>query len=117
MRRFILFFLLAIILACRRCAAQSLLTAPLPQVTAEYPEAFKKAGIRKARCIFKDAHGILWIGTDYGLYRYDGTNVDYIYHQANNPNSLPDNVVITVCQDGAGNIWAGCLQGVVCIAP
>jgi len=67
----------------------------------DYPQALQKAGIKKVRCIFKDSRKLIWIGTENGLYRYDGTNVDVLQHDAANPHSLPHNTVVSITEDKA----------------
>jgi signal transduction histidine kinase/streptogramin lyase len=83
----------------------------------DYPQALQKAGVKKVRCIFKDSRKFIWIGTDYGLYRYDGTNIDILQHDASNPGSLPNNIVVSLTEDRHGHIWAGTLEGAADIDP
>jgi len=86
-------------------------------VIIDYPQILQKAGVKKVRCIFKDSRKFVWIGTENGLYRYDGTNVDLLQHNADKTQSLPDNTVISITEDHAGQIWAGTLEGVARIDP
>lgn len=83
----------------------------------DYPQPLQKAGVKKVRCIFKDSRNFIWIGTENGLYRYDGTNVDLLQHDPGNPHTLPDNVVVAITEDRQGQIWAGTLQGAVRMDP
>lgn len=55
--------------------------------------------------IFEDKAGFLWIGTDAGLARYDGKNMQIFQHQHGNKNSIADNTIYKITQDGKGNIW------------
>lgn len=55
--------------------------------------------------IFEDKTGFLWIGTDAGLARYDGKNMQIFQHQPDNKNSIADNTIYKITQDGKGNIW------------
>jgi len=80
-------------------------------VVTDYPEALQKAGVKNVRCIFKDSRKLLWIGTENGLYRYDGTNVDLLEHDADNPQTIPSNNIISLAEDKNGKVWAGTLQG------
>lgn len=86
-------------------------------VILDYPQALQKAGVKKVRCIFKDSRKFIWIGTENGLYRYDGTNVDVLQHDVAGPHSLPDNIVVSIAEDRQGYIWAGTLQGAAMIDP
>ncbi len=83
----------------------------------EQPEALQKAGVKRTRCIFKDSRGFIWIGTETGLYRFDGSNVDLLQHDADSPLALPNNIVVGLAEDKAGNIWAGTMHGVAEIDP
>lgn len=65
--------------------------------------------------IFQDSEGIYWIGnfvngglTKIDPYTKEVTNYKY---DSNNKNSLIDNVVRTIVEDGKGNIWIGTSEG------
>lgn len=52
--------------------------------------------------IFSDSHGYIWIGTTYGLNRYDS----YSYQNYFNSNvGLPDNDIRDIFEDPDGNVW------------
>jgi ligand-binding sensor domain-containing protein/two-component sensor histidine kinase len=55
--------------------------------------------------LFEDKTGFLWIGTDAGLARYDGKNIQIFQHQPDNKNSIADNNIYKITQDGKGHIW------------
>jgi ligand-binding sensor domain-containing protein/two-component sensor histidine kinase len=55
--------------------------------------------------LFEDKAGFLWIGTDAGLARYDGKNMQIFQHQPDNKNSIADNTIHKITQDGKGHIW------------
>ncbi|MBS1504664.1 MAG: hypothetical protein JST32_21570, partial [Bacteroidetes bacterium] len=86
-------------------------------VVVDYPQVLQKAGIKKVRCIFKDSRKFIWIGTENGLYRYDGTNLDLLQHDAANLHSLPQNTVVSLTEDHSGQIWAGTLEGAARVDP
>lgn len=52
-------------------------------------------------CILKDKFGYLWIGTEYGLNRYDGHSFEKFYFSDN----ITSNVSI-LAEDSMGNLWA-----------
>lgn len=114
---------IAIILLCSLSIAASaspigpLQTDSSKNVITDYPQILQKAGVKKVRCIFKDSRKFIWIGTENGLYRYDGTNVDILQHDAGNPHSLPHNTVVSIAEDRSGNIWTGTLEGAAKIDP
>ena len=59
--------------------------------------------------IAESADGVLWIGTNNGLNRYDKKTNTFTayYHDPNNSNSLSSSDICSVCIDQKGNIWAG----------
>lgn len=55
--------------------------------------------------IFRDSRGFLWIGTNMGFNRYDGTNIK-IYRNIKNDKSSPiHNKIMGMQEDTNGNIW------------
>src|SRR5450759_840644 len=48
----------------------------------------------KATTIIQDANGYLWIGTQEGLFRFDGQTVYTYLHEDNDENSLPTSKII-----------------------
>lgn len=82
------------------------------QFLPEKPAALERAGVKHVRCMLKDRAGLIWIGTSQGLYRFDGTNVDYIRHELNQPSTIPPKEINTIAEDAAGRIWIGTNQGV-----
>jgi signal transduction histidine kinase/ligand-binding sensor domain-containing protein/DNA-binding response OmpR family regulator len=59
----------------------------------------------------QDNYGFLWLGTDDGLYRYDGYSLRQYRHDPNNPRSLADNTVMVIYKDRAGILWLGTTYG------
>src|SRR2546423_8809109 len=98
-------------------SAQIVQTTSDPAIFYDQPEVLKKAGVKKVRCLFKDSRQLIWIGTENGLFRYDGTNVTYQYHQDGNKSSIPNNTIVNIAEDKKGNIWIGTLGGIGRINP
>src|SRR5574344_2663290 len=44
----------------------------------------------------QDSKGFMWIGTEYGLERFDGYNFTYYQHSKSNPLSLPENTITSI---------------------
>jgi ligand-binding sensor domain-containing protein len=59
------------------------------------------------RCVASAPNGLKWIGTDYGLASYDGTNWN-IYNTFNS--SIPDNSIRSLAVD-SNYIWVGTFNG------
>jgi len=62
-------------------------------------------------CIAQDAEGMIWVGTEYGLNRYDGYHFTCFLNDVKNPASLGYNLVSTVLCEGTGQIWVGTAKG------
>ncbi|MEO6284355.1 MAG: two-component regulator propeller domain-containing protein [Dyadobacter sp.] len=67
---------------------------------------------RKVYSLLHDREGFMWVGTNNGLNRYDGTHFVKFRHQRNNPHSLLNNQVYALCEDKRGRIWAAHENGV-----
>lgn len=57
------------------------------------------------KAILRDSHGFLWIGTEFGLNRYDGYGFKTFLAQPNIPNTMTANNVLGLQEDGLKNIW------------
>ena len=56
-------------------------------------------------CIFKDSRGYVWIGTPYGLNRYDGYRVKSYYSNLRDTTTMRDNYTDRVYEDIDGRLW------------
>jgi ligand-binding sensor domain-containing protein/serine phosphatase RsbU (regulator of sigma subunit) len=54
-----------------------------------------------------DKQGFLWIGTHYGLNRYDGYQAKMYRRNVRQANSLGSNRIISLFEDQKGNLWVG----------
>jgi signal transduction histidine kinase/ligand-binding sensor domain-containing protein/CheY-like chemotaxis protein len=66
---------------------------------------------KRVFALAQDNYGFLWLGTDDGLYRYDGYNLRHYSHEPGNPNSLTENMVMLIYKDRAGILWIGTPSG------
>jgi PAS domain S-box-containing protein len=57
--------------------------------------------------MLRDSRGFLWIGTDDGLDRYDGSRFKVYGHDPQDPHSLASPVAGALCLDGKGRLWVG----------
>lgn len=63
---------------------------------------------------YRDTKGYVWIGSDDGLHRFDGQNLESYRQQQDQPSSLPDNRITSQCYKGAGNdLWFTTHRGLV----
>ena len=58
-------------------------------------------------CVMQDSRGFLWIGTTYGLNRYDGYNFKTYKFNPDDPASLSGNNIFAICEDITGDLWIG----------
>ena len=61
--------------------------------------------------ICQDKEGYIWIGTEYGLNKYDGYRFTNFLHDRENPNSVSSNVISHLFQDAEGTLWVGTQMG------
>ena len=60
--------------------------------------------------VLQDSHGFIWIGTYDGLTRYDGYNFVNFKNDPLDPNSLSNNIVVSIIEDKQGYLWIGTAQ-------
>jgi ligand-binding sensor domain-containing protein len=58
-------------------------------------------------CIFQDSRGILWIGTEDGLNKYDGYTFDIYKPEQNDQFSISNPRILSICEDAESNLWIG----------
>lgn len=70
----------------------------------------------QVRAIYRDRRGSLWVGTYDGLFELKtaGDSVSIVHHYTHdpmNPNSLSDNICISIIEDSKGDMWVGTRDG------
>ncbi len=55
--------------------------------------------------LFQDSEGYIWIGTDNGLFRYDGYSCKVYRNRPGNTNTLGDNSISCIEEDSRHDIW------------
>jgi ligand-binding sensor domain-containing protein/signal transduction histidine kinase len=73
----------------------------------------QKDGLQSSnvRCITQDYQGFMWIGTEDGLHRYDGSSMVSYRHSNEDSLSLSSNYVLVLFEDSKKNLWVGTLDG------
>jgi ligand-binding sensor domain-containing protein/signal transduction histidine kinase len=64
------------------------------------------------RVVFQDSRGLIWIGTDNGLFRFEGTRIERI----DDGDAIPFVAIHAIDEDSQGRLWVGgsrllCLTG------
>jgi signal transduction histidine kinase/ligand-binding sensor domain-containing protein len=70
-----------------------------------------KIRIGKVQAIFKDSHGIIWVGSENGLFIL--RNGTWIFKGIEN--GLPERNVNSIVEDKKGNIWIGFSTSIACL--
>ena len=86
-----------------------LLPAHLFSQTTYLPHYTSKNGLASNNCyyILQDKKGFIWIATDNGLSRFDGTN----FQNFTIEDGLPDTQILQMKEDKSGRIWFFALNG------
>jgi two-component sensor histidine kinase/ligand-binding sensor domain-containing protein len=77
-------------------------------VAGQYVISIKRFGIedglshREVNAILKDKRGFIWVGTRYGINRFDGYSFTWYTSEKN---GLPFNNIKELAEDGEGNLW------------
>ncbi|CAM3329586.1 hybrid sensor histidine kinase/response regulator transcription factor [Zobellia roscoffensis] len=62
---------------------------------------------KKTNVVYEDHLGYLWLGTDSGLYRYDGHSLVENQYDVFDETSIPNNSINSIIEDSYGNLWIG----------
>lgn len=68
----------------------------------------------KVNCMIQDQKGIIWIGTEDGLNKYDGYHFSIYKRSDGDITSLSNNNIKSVYYDSEGNLWVGTMMGLQC---
>ncbi len=63
--------------------------------------------------IMQDSEGYVWVATEYGLNRTDGTGFTIYHHDPDDPESVKSNYVRTVYEDRSHSLRVGCINGLM----
>ena len=87
---------------CLIASAQTTLIPDMKFRRLDTPQGLSSSQIN---CIFKDSKGFVWIGTPYGLNRYDGYRVKTFYSNLRDTTTMRDNYTDRVFEDADGRLW------------
>lgn len=87
-------------------------TAKQPIIEFKPFNALSEITSSKTSVIVEDSIGFLWIGTEEGLFRFDGQNIYSYFMDVNNPRALPSNAITNLVIDKDNNLWIGTRTGI-----
>ena len=64
-------------------------------------------------CMVQDKYGYIWVGTEYGLSKFDGYRFTNYLHNEEDTTSITDNIISDLLVDKKGNLWIGCAKGLM----
>lgn len=67
--------------------------------------------VDKVTALAQDSSGFIWIGSEEGLFRYDGFTFKAFYAEQENPKTLPENIITKISVSSKGFIWVGTVGG------
>ena len=83
----------------------ALLAAVIPDMKFRRLDTRDGLSNSQVNCIFRDSRDNIWIGTAYGLNRYDGYRMKTFYSDKNDTTSMRDNYTDQIMEDGNGKLW------------
>ncbi len=64
--------------------------------------------------IFEDSRGFLWIGTHFGLSRFDGREFQNFFHHVDDEHTIADNEISSIDEDSNGTLWISLFNSGFC---
>jgi ligand-binding sensor domain-containing protein/signal transduction histidine kinase len=72
---------------------------------------------KRILCLLEDRIGFLWVGTEDGLYRYDGRQFREFRSYPADTSTLSHNYILSMAEGGDGRIWVGTRTGLCSYSP
>lgn len=93
--------------------------AQLPENKLAFETINDKKGIthHNITSLFQDRRGFIWMGTEYGLNRYNGVKAVSFFAKPGEENALPSNYINKVTEDQEGFLWIGTRTGITKMDP
>ena len=79
--------------------------AAIPEVKFRRLDTRNGLSNSQVNCVFRDSHGYIWIGTSYGLNRYDGYRVKAFFSSMRDTTTMRDNYTDQIMEDAEGRLW------------
>ena len=68
-------------------------------------------------CIAEDKDGFIWVGTKFGINRFDGFQFKSYFFRSGDKHSIPNNAIQAVYKDNADRLWVGTDDGIAFYDP
>ena len=78
------------------------------QINVDLEKGLSEAAVRT---IYQDSKGLMWIGTQDGLNRYNGHDIKIYRHNDKNDCTISNSTINKVMEDDAGNLWIATKYG------
>lgn len=101
--------LAAVLAICALAACMQARTAVAGDLSMQFTRLGSEEGLSQGAIIsiVQDHQGYLWLGTEDGLIRYDGYDIQHFYRDRSRPGGLPNNWVSSMAVDPGGRLWIG----------
>ena len=86
-----------------------------PGLSGEPLNAVYPSASIEQKCMLIDKQGLVWLGTNSGVKSYDGYRFNTYRSDAQSPNVLPNNQVLSMTEDNNNCLWIGTKNGLVCM--
>ena len=90
---------------CLACLSVSAATAVIPDMKFRRLDARDGLSNSQINYLYQDSRGFIWIGTSYGLNRYDGYRFRTYYSNPTDTTTLRNNYVDQIWEDAEGKLW------------
>jgi len=80
-----------------------------PEIAVKFHRLLLADGLSQSSILanFQDSRGFIWMGTQDGLNRYDGSQIISYKSDPNDPYSLSDPNIWSIAEDADGDLWIG----------
>ena len=102
--------------ACSALACCPLLATSAVGLDRGSPPRFEHLSLRHGlsqstvHAVIQDRRGFLWVGSDFGLNRYDGYGFTVFLHDTEDAASIGGNRIRALAEDAEGFLWVGTLE-------
>jgi signal transduction histidine kinase/ligand-binding sensor domain-containing protein/DNA-binding response OmpR family regulator len=97
------------------CILVSAPARPLPVDKLKFRHLTEENGLTNSYiyAIAQDGKGFIWMGTENGLYRFDGSRFRHYLNIPGDTTSINSNVIFKIYRDRYNNLWIGTFMGLM----